>query len=29
MPAVIHRSNCLHCGNCQSVCPVGAIFKKN
>ncbi len=27
IPAVINQNNCLHCGNCQSVCPVGAAVK--
>lgn len=27
-PLVIKQANCLHCGNCMSVCPFGAIDKK-
>ncbi|MBQ3285068.1 MAG: 4Fe-4S binding protein [Ruminococcus sp.] len=25
IPYVIMQENCLHCGNCYSVCPAGAI----
>lgn len=27
-PVVIHQINCLHCGNCYEVCPVGAVRKR-
>lgn len=27
-PPVINQENCLHCGNCISVCPFGAIEKR-
>lgn len=27
-PLVIHQENCLHCGNCMSVCPFGAVEKR-
>lgn len=28
-PVVIRQNNCLHCGNCFTVCPAGAVVKKN
>lgn len=27
-PVVIRQQNCLHCGNCFEICPMGAIVKK-
>ncbi len=27
-PSVIHQENCLHCGNCISVCPFDAVEKR-
>lgn len=27
-PAVIRQQNCLHCGNCQEICPVKAVVKR-
>ena len=27
VPLVINQKNCLHCGNCLSVCPVGAVVR--
>lgn len=27
-PVAIYQSNCLHCGNCYEVCPVGAVEKR-
>ncbi|GKX66977.1 4Fe-4S binding protein [Inconstantimicrobium mannanitabidum] len=27
-PVVINQENCLHCGNCISVCPFGAVRKR-
>ena len=27
-PLVIEQKHCLHCGNCMSVCPFGAIEKR-
>ena len=27
-PVVINQKNCLHCGNCMEVCPVGAVIKQ-
>ncbi|WP_310601560.1 DUF362 domain-containing protein [Anaerosporobacter sp.] len=27
-PLVIQQENCLHCGNCMSVCPFGAVEKR-
>ena len=27
LQAVIRQNNCLHCGNCKSVCPAGAVIK--
>ena len=26
--AVIRQENCLHCGNCAEVCPVGAVIRR-
>lgn len=26
---VIRQNNCLHCGNCFTVCPAEAVVKKN
>lgn len=26
-PVVIRQNNCLHCGNCYEICPLGAIVK--
>ena len=28
IPFVIKQENCLHCGNCMSVCPFGAVEKR-
>ncbi|HAP03076.1 MAG TPA: hypothetical protein DCQ87_03510 [Lachnospiraceae bacterium] len=27
IPFVIEQDHCLHCGNCLSVCPQGAVEK--
>ena len=27
-PLVINQANCLHCGNCMTVCPFGAVEKR-
>lgn len=27
-PAVIIQQNCLHCGNCSMICPVGAVERR-
>lgn len=27
-PLVIHQENCLHCGNCMTFCPFGAVEKR-
>ncbi len=27
-PVVINQENCLHCGNCITVCPFGAVEKR-
>lgn len=27
-PVVIRQENCIHCGNCLEVCPVGAVVKR-
>lgn len=27
-PLVIKQENCLHCGNCMSICPFGAVEKR-
>lgn len=27
-PLVIHKENCIHCGNCMAVCPFGAVEKR-
>lgn len=27
-PYVIEQTHCLHCGNCLSVCPVGAVERR-
>lgn len=27
-PVVINQNNCLHCGNCFDICPMGAIVKE-
>lgn len=27
-PLVIRQENCLHCGNCMSICPFGAVEKR-
>lgn len=26
--AVIRRENCIHCGNCRTVCPAGAVIRE-
>lgn len=28
VPVRINQNNCLHCGNCFSICPVGAVEKR-
>ena len=28
VPLVINRANCLHCGNCMTACPVGAVERR-
>ncbi|MDD6222362.1 MAG: 4Fe-4S binding protein [Lachnospiraceae bacterium] len=27
VPFVIHQENCLHCGNCMTACPAGAVIR--
>ncbi|MHB9305073.1 4Fe-4S binding protein, partial [Fusobacterium polymorphum] len=28
VPYVIEQNHCLHCGNCFTVCPVGAVERR-
>ena len=28
IPHVIRQENCLHCGNCMTACPVGAVVRR-
>ncbi|WP_369680606.1 4Fe-4S binding protein [Anaerovibrio lipolyticus] len=28
MPFVIEQEHCLHCGNCMTECPVGAVERR-